>query len=290
MRRIIHALFAAMTDTIQALSRVRSAPQTGTPRALMTENEISSECRSDVDLGKTDEEFVKALIARLLEYLLLIAVQIGMYSVSFAAPVTVIFLGVWYVAAWLVVPPFIVIGALKIARNDEPFSTGKTAGIAVITLIVLAGLFALAIPIPGFLLFLVLPTTFVLCAPVLGVIALDRINARYRILFNALMLAWVIVVVAGWAWTITMPDGRDAFRGEQRAQAEEALSMVKPPCIIRGAPENIDWGISDGESKWRVTRIDNLGDGQYRATVQFYTWMRIPTYAITVPGCSRIQE
>ena len=252
MRRIIRSLFAAMTDTLQALSRVRSAPQTGTPRALMTENEISSERSSDVDLGKTDEEFVKALIARLLEYLLLIAVQIGMYSVSFAAPVTVIFLGVWYVAAWLVVPPFIVIGALKIARNDEPFSTGKTAGIAVITLIILAGLFALAIPIPGFLLFLVLPTTFVLCAPALGVIALDRINARYRIFFNAVMLAWLIVVVAGWAWTITMPDGRNAFRGEQRAQAEEALSMVKPPCIIRGAPENIDWGISDGESKWRV--------------------------------------
>ena len=290
MRRIVHSLFAAMTDTLATVSRVRSAPQTGTPRALVTENGISSERHSDADLGKSDEEFMKALIARLLEYLLLIAVQIGMYSVSFVAPAAVILLGVWYVAAWLVVPPFIVIGALKIARNDEPFSIGKTAAIAVITLIILAGLFALLIPMSGFLLFLILPTTFVLCAPVLGVIALNRINARYRMLFNAVMLAWVIVVVAGWAWTITMPDGRDAFRGEQRAQAEEALSMVKPPCIIRGAPENIDWGISDGESKWRVTRIDNLGDGQYRATVQFYTWMRIPTYAITVPGCSRIQE
>ena len=290
MSRIMHALFAAMTDTLATVSRVRSAPQAGTPHDLVTENEIIPECPSDVALSKTEEEFVKALIARLFEYLLLIAVQIGMYSVSFTAPATVILLGVWYVAAWLVVPPFIVIGVLKIARNDEPFSTGKTPAIAVITLIILAGLFALLIPISGFLLFLILPTTFVLCAPVLGVIALDRINARYRILFNAVMLAWVIVVVAGWAWTITMPDGRDAFRGEQRAQAEEALSMVKPPCIIRGAPENIDWGISDGESKWRVTRIDNLGDGQYRATVQFYTWMRIPTYAITVPGCSRIQE
>jgi len=290
MRRIIHALFTAMRGTLATVSRVRSAPQAGTPHDLVTENRIRLEQHADADSGKTDEEFVRFLTGWIFQYLLLIAVQIGMYSVLFAAPVTVIFLGVWYVAAWLVVPPFIVIGALKIARNDEPFSTGKTAGIAVITLIVLAGLFALAIPIPGFLLFLVLPTTFVLCAPVLGVIALDRINARYRILFNAVMLAWVIVVVAGWAWTITMPDGRDAFRGEQRAQAEEALSMVKPPCIIRGAPENIDWGISDGESKWRVTRIDNLGDGQYRATVQFYTWMRIPTYAITVPGCSRIQE
>lgn len=290
MSRIIHALFAAITDTIQALSRVRSAPQTGTPRALVTENGISSERSNDPDFGKTDEEFAKALIARLLEYLLLIAVQIGMYSVSSVAPVTVVFLGVWYIAAWVIVPPFIVIYALKTAGDDELFSPVKTFVTGVITLIVLAGLFALLIRIPGFLLFLILPTTFVLCAPVLGVIALDRINAGYRIPFNAVMLAWVTVVVAGWAWTITMPDGRDAFKGEQRAQAEEALSMVKPPCIIRGAPENIDWGISDGESKWRVTRIDNLGDGQYRATVQFYTWMRIPTYAITVPGCSRIQE
>ena len=290
MRRIIHALFAAMTDTLHALSRVRSASQTGTPCALVTGNEISSERHSDVDSGKTDEEFVKALLARVLEYLLLIAVQLGMYSVSSVAPSTVIFLGVWYITAWVIVPPFIVICALKTAGDDELFSPMKTFVTGVITLIVLAGLFALLIPISGFLLFLILPTTFVLCAPVLGVIALDRINARCRILFNAVMLAWVIVVVAGWAWTITMPDGRDAFRGEQRAQAEEALSMVKPPCVIRGAPENIDWGISDGESKWRVTRIDNLGDGQYRATVQFYTWMRIPTYAITVPGCSRIQE
>ena len=290
MRRIIHALFAAMTDTLQALSRVRSAPQAGTPHNLVTENRIGLEQHADADSGKTDEEFVRFLTGWIFQYLLLIAVQIGMYSVSSVAPVTVIFLGVWYIAAWVIVPPFIVICALKTAGDDELFSPMKTFVTGVTTLIVLAGLFALLIPMSGFLLFLILPTTFVLCAPMLGVIALDRINARYRILFNAVMLAWVIVVVAGWAWTITMPDGRDAFRGEQRAQAEEALSMVKPPCIIRGAPENIDWGISDGESKWRVTRIDNLGDGQYRATVQFYTWMRIPTYAITVPGCSRIQE
>lgn len=85
MSRIIHTLFAAMTDTLQALSRVRSASETGTPRALVTESGISSERSSYAALGKSDEEFVKALIARLLEYLLLIAVQIGMYSVSSVA-------------------------------------------------------------------------------------------------------------------------------------------------------------------------------------------------------------
>ena len=185
-----------MRGTLATVSRVRSAPQAGTPHDLVTENRISLEQHVDADSGKTDEEFVRFLAGWIFQYLLLIAVQIGMYSVSSVAPVTVIFLGVWYVAAWVIVPPFIVIHALKIARDDELFSPMQTFVTGVITLIVLAGLFALLIPISGFLLFLIAPTTFVLCAPVLGVIALDRINARCRILFNAVMLAWVIVAAS----------------------------------------------------------------------------------------------
>ena len=278
------SLLSAARDTLATLERAHNAPRGATPYA------IANEERGEAAANMPDAEFARLLIAWILQYVLLIATQIGMYSVSAVTPAPLIFLGVWYIAAWLIVPPFIAICALKIAGNDEPFSPMKTVATTAITLIALAGVFALFIPIPGFLLFLILPATLALCAPMLGVIALDRINARCRRLFNAAMLAWVIVVVAGWAWTIRMPDGRDAFSGERRAQAEEALSMVKPPCIIRGAPEGIDWGISAGESKWRITRIDSLGDDQYRATVQFYTWMRIPTYAITVPGCDRTQE
>ena len=278
------SLLSAARDTLATLERAHNAPRIATPYA------IANEERDEIAANMPDAEFTRLLIGWILQYVLLIATQIGVYSVSAVAPATVVVLGVWYIVAWLIVPPFIVISALRIAGNDEPFSLMRTVVTAVITLVVLAGVFALFIPIPGFLLFLILPATLALFAPMLGVIALDRINARYRRLVNAAMLAWVIIVIAGWAWTITMPDGRDAFSGERRAQAEEALRMVKPPCIIRGAPESIDWGISAGESKWRVTRIDSLGDDQYRATVQFYTWMRIPTYAITMPGCDRVQE
>lgn len=290
MKRLMNSLFSAARDTIRTLERARNAPRAGTPYAITQEAGAGSKRRDEIAASMPDEACARLLIEWILQYVLLIGAQIGMYSVSFLMPPTLIPLGVWYVAAWLIVPPFVVVGALKIAGSDEPFSPWKTAAIAVITLIVLAGLFALFIPIPGFLLFLILPATLALCAPLLGVIALDRIKARYRRLVNAAMLAWVIIVIAGWAWTITMPDGRGAYSGEQRAQVEEALRIVASQCIVRGAPESIDWGISAGESKWRVTRIDSLGDDQYRATVQFYTWMRVPTYAITVPGCRRIAQ
>ena len=284
------SLLSAARHTLATLERTHNAPRGAAPYAVTEEESIGSIERGETVANMPDAEFARLLIGWILQYVLLIATQIGVYSISGVAPAPVVFLGVWYIAAWLVVPPFIVICALKTAGNNEPFSLMRTVVTAVITLVVLAGVFALLIPIPGFLLFLILPTTLALFAPMLGVIALDRINARWRRLLNAAMLAWVIIVIAGWAWTITLPDGRDAFSGERRAQAEEALSMVKPPCITRGAPEGIDWGISAGESKWRVTRIDSLGGDQYRATVQFYTWMRIPTYAITVPECDRVQE
>lgn len=269
------ALFTSMRDAFAIATRARNTP----PEGLLT-----SPRQDESDLGGDDSVVVQFLFWSL-TYLLLVVTPIGLYSLSYALPPTLIPLGVWWLVSWLIVPSFI--NALRIARNGESIPLFSKVAIVVIVLALTAAVFIFAAWNPPLPLFALLPATILIIAPALGVIALDRIKRAYRVFATIAMLIGLMIITGGWIWTSIMPDGRDSFGVDHVAYAEKILRMVEAQCIIRGAPENIDRGISNGQSKWRITRIERLADDRYLATVQFYTWMRIPTYAVTVPGCHR---
>ena len=279
MKKTLFALLAAMRDSFAIANRARNMPPELRP---------APHRQGESALDGDDSATVQFLFW-CLTYLMLVVTPLGLYSLSYALPLAMIPLGAWYLVSWLIVPSFIVISALRAARNGKPNPLLANVAVVVLVLTLTAGVFTFAAWNPPLPLFALLPATILITAPMLGVIALDRIKHSYRRFVTGAMLIGVVVIMGGWIWTGAMPDGRDSFGVDRVAYAEEALHMLEVECIIRGAPENIDRGISNGQSKWRITSIDELADDRYLATVQFYTWMRIPTYAVTVPGCHRTQ-
>lgn len=277
MKQTIFTLLTSVRDAVAIAARARNTP---------TEALLAPPRQDESDLGGDDRVVVQFLFW-CLTYLLLVVTPIGLYSLSYALPPTLIPLGAWFLFSWLIVPSFIAVNALRIARNGESIPLFSKVAIVVIVLALTAAVFIFAVWNPPLPLFALLPATILIIAPALGVIALDRIKRAYRVFATIAMLIGMIIITGGWAWTSIMPDGRDSFGVDRIAYAEGALRMVEEQCIIRGAPENIDRGISNGQSKWRIIRIERLADDRYLSTVQFYTWMRIPTYAVTVPGCHR---
>lgn len=279
MKKTIFALLAAMRDSFAIANRARNAPPELRPAPHQQEE-------SALD---GDDSAIVQFLFWLLTYLLLIVTPLGLYSLSYALPLALIPLGAWYLVSWLVVPSFIAVNALRAARNSKPNSLLANVAVVVFVLILTAGVFTFAAWNPPLPLFALLPATILITAPMLGVIALDRVKHSYRRFVTGAMFVGMIVITGGWIWTGAMPDGRGSISADHMAYAEKALHIVEAQCISRGAPENIDQGISNGQSKWRITRIEELADDRYLATAQFYTWMRIPTYAVTVPGCHRAQ-
>ena len=278
MIKTMLALFMSMRDAFAIATRARNTP----PDALLAPP------RQDESALGGDDSVVVQFLFRSLTYLLLVAMPLGLYSLSYALPLTLIPLGAWWIVSWLIVPSFIAISALRIARNGKSIPLFPKVAIVVIVLALTAAVFIFAAWNPPMLLFAFLPATILIAAPTMGVIALDRVKRAYRVFATIAMLIGLIIITGGWVWTSIMPDGRDSFGVDRITYAEGVLRMVEAQCVIRGAPENIDRGISNGQSKWRITRIERLADDRYLSTVQFYTWMRIPTYAVTVPGCHRL--
>ena len=278
MKKTILVLLTNMRDAFAIATRAHNTP----PEALLTSP------RQDESALGGDGSVVVQFLFWCLTYLLFVVTPLGLYSLSYALPPTLIPLGAWWIVSWLIVPSFIAINALRIARNGKSIPLFPKVAIVVIILALTAAVFIFAAWNPPMLLFAFLPATILITAPMLGVIALDRIKRAYRMFATIAMLTGLIIITGGWIWTSVMPDGRDSFGVDRIAYAERALRTVEAQCIIRGAPENIDRGISNGQSKWRIIRIERLADDRYLSTVQFYTWMRIPTYAVTVPGCHRV--
>lgn len=285
MKKTMLTLFTSMRDAFAVAARARNTP----PEALApTEALLAPPLQDESALGGDDRVVVQFLFW-CLTYLLLVVTPLGLYSLSYALPLTLIPLGAWWLVSWLIVPSFMAISALRIARNGKSISLFPKVAIVVMMLALTAAVFVFAAWNPPLPLFALLPATILITAPTLGVIALDRVKRAHRIFSTTAMLIGLMIITGGWVWTSIMPDGRASFGVDRIAYAEEALHMVEAQCIIRGAPENIDRGTSNGQSKWRIVRIERLADDRYLSTVQFYTWMRIPTYAVTVPGCHRVQ-
>ena len=128
--------------------------------------------------------------------------------------------------------------------------------------------------------------------PLLIMVLLYRIENPYSVdlitipnyaRLTGLLALCLLLVYGGWCWASNWNDGVAKFTGEERAYAEAALEDFEY-CIDRsGGPERLD-AISRGQLVWRMVDIEILPNDRYLAKAQFYTWMRIPTYAITFRG------
>lgn len=130
---------------------------------------------------------------------------------------------------------------------------------------------------------LIYVTPFLLM-PAGAAIALENIRnpIRSRILIG--VVASLVVIAYGWVVYDTGNNGLNTFDGDERAQAEIALGLVNSACVRYGFNRLSDI-YSEGRHKWRVASVEPLvhSDHQYRVKIQFYSWMRLPTYSIHLP-------
>ena len=115
-------------------------------------------------------------------------------------------------------------------------------------------------------------------------IGLEGIRRSIRIKIFVGLFAAIAVIVFGWVLADEWDNGLDAFSGEERQRAEFALEFVSAECIRHGFRRLSDIS-SEGRHYWRVASVDPIADtnSTYRVKVQFYSWMRLPTYAIYFP-------
>lgn len=113
--------------------------------------------------------------------------------------------------------------------------------------------------------------------------SVDLITIPNYARLTGLLALCLLLVYGGWCWASNWNDGVAKFTGEERAYAEAALENFEYCIDWSGGPERLD-AISQGRFAWRITDIEILPDDRYFAKAQFYTWMRIPTYAITFRG------
>ena len=131
--------------------------------------------------------------------------------------------------------------------------------------------------------------------PLLIMVLLHRIENPYSVdlitipnyaRLTGMLTLCLLLVYGGWCWASNWNDGVTEFVGEEGIYAEAAFRNFEH-CIDRsGGPERLD-AISRGRFTWRIVDLEILPDDRYFAEVQFYTWMRIPTHAITFRGAVR---
>lgn len=151
--------------------------------------------------------------------------------------------------------------------------------IAIITI------YALSNALNGLLIFYSAILAFILM-PAGAAIGLEGVCKSIRIKIFMGLFAAIGVIMFGWGFAAEWDDGLDAFSGEERKRAEFALEFVSAECIRHGLSRLSDIS-SEGRHYWRVASVDPMlpsdSNDPYRVKVQFYSWMRLPTYAIHFP-------
>ncbi len=97
-------------------------------------------------------------------------------------------------------------------------------------------------------------------------ILIGTIRYPYRNIVVSGLWLWVMIVGIGWYWVETMENGVDAFTGEERVAADQALYRYRTHCGNRVSPG------------YRVVKDDNG-----RFIVKYYTWWRIPISCYLLP-------
>lgn len=115
--------------------------------------------------------------------------------------------------------------------------------------------------------------------------SVDLITIPSYACLTGLLVLCLALVCGGWQWGGGWNDKIANFTGEERLYTEKALADYEYCVDWSGGPERFA-AIARGELSWRIVDVEILDDSRYHAELQHYTWMRIPTYAITFQGAS----
>ena len=99
----------------------------------------------------------------------------------------------------------------------------------------------------------------------LGTVLIGRIRHPYRNIAVAVIASWAMITVGGWVRFETVGNGLDAFTGQERTAAKEAL----------------DAAYCD-DASYEPARFQVLKDDNGRFRVLGYTWWGLPS---TTPSC-----
>ena len=99
---------------------------------------------------------------------------------------------------------------------------------------------------------------------------LGRIGHPYRNIVSSGIALWAMIAIVGWYWMGAVPDGLDAFAGQERVDALDAMRQAHcEDAIGNPMPARV---VEDGSGGFRV-----LG----------YTWWRFPSRA---PSCGPYRQ
>ena len=226
------------------------------------------------------------------------AIQIGLLSAALALPERSEYFPLrdWPATAplalWVAVAVVMCAIAWKEEVAGESVSGRMYAAILPAFFIVYAIFVIAGFLLPARALVLSILTLSFLCLPLTILTLLFRIENPYGVdritipnyaCLTGLLVVCLLLVCGGWRWGGGWPDKIANFTGEERVYAEKALSEYEYCVDWSGGPEYID-RIARGEFSWRIVDVQVLGEGRYQAKLQHYTWMRVPTYAITFQG------
>ena len=102
---------------------------------------------------------------------------------------------------------------------------------------------------------------------IVGTVLTSRIRFPRQYIVIGALAVWVVITVGGWAWPylITIDNGLSAFTGQERKEAEDALSNA----LLCGGPLDLDI----------PTAIRVVKDGHGNFRVLGYTWWGLPSGA-----------
>lgn len=183
----------------------------------------------------------------------------------------------------------IILTALIPTNPETEIFTGALAASGVAAAIVLAAMLALRAWTPLSLLHAVLTPLAALAAAVVmlaaglfggacllpflwaaqGAVAIDKLRRSFQIVAVVGLAVWTAAAFGGWVWLEVMENDARALEQLDVAEAD-VISDIHLACI----GDDPFYFLRQG--RWRIADIA-VADGQEpRATVQFYSWMRIP--------------
>lgn len=210
-----------------------------------------------------------------LKYVLLLVAIIGIYWLSVAIVFTGAMLLIWFIIGWItILHEYIASIARKVLK--ERFSFIWNVVIAIPISFVLLAAFgwiwwnAAIIFVPLIIAFAIY------VGPVTGIKILNHTAGKLQLIMARILLFWVVLTFAGWALLVTTSNGVVSFSGVERSAATLTASEFNRACMLR---QDDVWEIPTIK-RWRITSIDLTGSSErdlsFRATVRFYTWMKIP--------------
>ena len=183
----------------------------------------------------------------------------------------------------------IILTALIPTNPETEIFTGALAASGVAAAIVLAAMLALRAWTPLSLLHAVLTPLAALAAAVVmlaaglfggacllpflwaaqGAVAVDKLRRSFQMVAVVGLAVWTAAAFGGWVWLEVMENDARALEQLDVAEAD-VISDIHLACI----GDDPFYFLRQG--RWRIADVA-VADGQEpRATVQFYSWMRIP--------------